>query len=175
MISQRLVSLLALGVIAPATSLAQTPANLVGLWEAKRHFGPEVHGKLVIDRGAGQWRASITGRMATARIGGDTISFTLPDSSASFRGRFDRTRKNIVGQWIQGRSALPLTLAACGADCYNAEIVEPDDELTFYLKVTRRPDGTLGAFLRNPERNLGRFIRVDRIEGDSSDVRWLDK
>ena len=175
MISHRLVSLLALGVIAPATSRTQTPASLVGLWEAKRHFGPEVHGKLVIDRGAGQWRASITGRMATARNAGDTISFTLPDSSASFRGRFDRTRKSIVGQWIHGRSAFPLTHAACGADCYSAEVVEPDDELTFYLKVTRRPDGTLGAFLRNPERNLGRFIRVDRIEGDSSDVRWLDK
>ena len=162
-------------VVIPATASTQTPNSLVGLWEAKRIFGPEVRGTVIVDRAAGQWRASIAGRQATARIAGDSISFTLPDSSASFRGHFDRARKTIVGQWIQDRSALPLTLIACGADCYTGEVVRRDNELTFYLKVTRRPDGSLGAFLRNPQRNLGRFIPVDRIEGDTADVRWLDR
>lgn len=157
-----------------AVNRRQPPTNLIGLWEAERIFGPEVRGKLVIDRGAGQWRASIAGRTAAARVAGDTVSFVLPDSSASFRGRFE-SRKQIIGQWTQGSSAMPLTLTGCGATCYTADVIEPDDELTFYLKVVQRPDGSLGAFLRNPERNLGRFIRVDRIEGDSSDLRWLDK
>ncbi|HJP59176.1 MAG TPA: serine hydrolase, partial [Gemmatimonadaceae bacterium] len=172
----RICCLLAIGmVLPPAKPQPSAPINFVGLWEAKRHFGPEVRGTLVIDRAAGQWRASIAGRTAIPGISGDTISFTLPDSSASFRGHWDRARKLIVGQWIEGRRAFPLTLGACAVECYAADVRIPDNELTLYLKVVRRPDGSFGAFLRNPERNLGRFIRVDRIEGDSSDVRWLDK
>jgi CubicO group peptidase (beta-lactamase class C family) len=147
----------------------------VGLWEAKRHFGPEVRGLLVLDHLAGNWRAAIAGRTAAARVARDTISFELPDSSGAFVGHFDATRHRIVGQWIQNRYAMPLTLATCGRDCYSANVSPLDDEYTFYMKVTRRPDGSLGAFLRNPERNLGRFLRVDHIEGDSSNLRLLDK
>jgi CubicO group peptidase (beta-lactamase class C family) len=154
---------------------SQAPIKLVGLWEANRHFGPEVRGRVVIDRVGGHWRASIAGRTAAARVASDTISFAFPDSSASFRGRLDGRRKQIVGQWIEGRNATPLILTDCGVNCYGGDVIQPDDELTLYLKIVQRPDGSLGAFLRNPERNLGRFIRVDRIEGDSSDLRWLDK
>ena len=165
----------ALPLVAPVRSHCQLPTNLIGLWEARRHFGPEVRGKLVIDDVAGQWRASIAGRIVAARVARDSISFDLPDSTGSFTGRFDRARKRITGQWIQSRSATPLTLTACGSNCYSGEAIGLDQEFTFYLKVTQRPDGSLGAFLRNPERNLGRFIRVDHIEGDSSDLRMMDK
>ena len=37
----------------------------------------------------------------------------------------------------------------------------------------KRPDGTVGAFLRNPERNIGVFVDVDRIERDGAEVRLL--
>jgi CubicO group peptidase (beta-lactamase class C family) len=68
-----------------------------------------------------------------------------------------------------------MTLAGCGADCYRGEVVPLDDEFTLFLKVTRRPDGKLGAFLRNPERNLGhRWIPVRRITVDGANVRLLD-
>ena len=165
----------ALPLVAPVPNRGHLPTNLIGLWEARRHFGPEVRGKLVIESAAGQWRASIAGRMAAARVARDSISFDLPDSTGSFTGRFDRARKRITGQWIQSRSATPLTLSACGPNCYSGEAIGLDQEFTFYLKVAQRPDGSLGAFLRNPERNLGRFIRVDHIEGDSSDLRMMDK
>jgi CubicO group peptidase (beta-lactamase class C family) len=150
--------------------------DLVGLWEAKRHLGPAVRGLLIVDRPGKQWRASIAGRTAVARAAGDTIVFQLPDSTALFRGRFDTAGARLTGQWIQGNYwSTPLTLASCGRDCYNGEVVGLDEEYTFYMKVTKRPDGTLGAFLRNPERNLGRFIRVDRIERDGSNLKLLDK
>ena len=160
---------------APPPNRDELPTKLIGLWEARRHFGPQVRGKLVIDSTALGWRAAIAGRMTDTRVAGDSVSFTLPDSSASFTGRFERRREQIVGQWIQNRTASPLVLSACGHGCYGAEVMPLDDEYTFYLKVVRRPDGSLGAFLRNPERNLGRFIRVDHIEGDSTDVRMLDR
>lgn len=160
----------------PAQTVPASPPTLVGLWEARRHLGPEVRGLLIVDHPAGEWRASIAGRTVVPRVAHDTIAFVLPDSTASFAGRFDRARTSITGQWIQDRYfASPLTLVSCGPGCYTAHVVPVDDEYTFYLKVTRRPDGSLGAFLRNPERNLGRFIRVDHIEMDGSKLRLLDK
>lgn len=159
---------------APQAPQAPLPTNLVGLWHAYRHFGPEVRGALVLDVGAGQWRAQVAGRIAPARVAGDSVSFVLPDSTASFKGRFDPGRKRIIGEWVQG-VAWPLTLTGCGTNCYRGIVVPVEQEQTFYLKVVRRPDGSLGAFLRNPQRNLGRFIPVDHLEGDSSDVRWIDK
>jgi CubicO group peptidase (beta-lactamase class C family) len=149
--------------------------NLVGLWKAHRHLGPEVRGPLIVDHPAGQWRASIAGRTVVARAQRDTLSFELPDSTGSFVGRFDRTGNTITGQWIQSRTALPLTLVSCGASCYSGDVVPLEIEYTFYMKVARRADGSLGAFLRNPERNLGVFIRVDHIEVDGSKLKLLDK
>jgi len=90
-------------------------------------------------------------------------------------------RRAITGQWVQpatvtsgNRFATPIVLTACGRDCFAGTVVPLDDEFTFYLRVTARPDGRLTAFLRNPERNLGRFIRADRIERTGSAVRVLD-
>ena len=164
---------------AKARAISANPAdsvpNLVGLWKATRRFGPEIRGLLTLDHPANQWRASIAGRTVAARVAHDTISFTLPDSTASFVGRFDRGRARVTGHWIQDRYfATPLTLTSCGSDCYSGEVVPLEQETTFYLKVSKRPDGSLGAFLRNPERNLGRFIRVDHIEAAGSNVKLLN-
>src|SRR5262249_3571484 len=48
-----------------------------------------------------------------------------------------------------------------------------DDQLTFFLPVTRNADGTLGAFLRNPERNLGRFLGVTHVARAGRTVKLL--
>jgi CubicO group peptidase (beta-lactamase class C family) len=165
-----------------AFAQAPSPPGLEGLWYAKRRFGPEVAGRLVIDRPAGDgWRASIAGRTAAVRMHGDSIALALPDGAGEFAGRFGAGRTRIAGHWIQPRTvesgfryATPLLLDRCGARCFAGTVQPLADELTFYLRVQRRADGTLGAFLRNPERNLGRFIRVARIEGDSAGVRLLD-
>jgi CubicO group peptidase (beta-lactamase class C family) len=173
------------GALLPGIATGQTDpsSSVVGLWEAKRRFGPDVSGQLVLDRPAAQWRASIAGRTANARVTGDSISFDLPDGGGSYIGRFEARRTRIVGQWIQPRMvtegrryAAPLTLARCGDsdNCFSGRVVPVTDEFTFYMKVTRRPDGSLGAFFRNPERNLGRFIRLDRLEVEGSSVRLLD-
>ncbi len=158
-----------------AIRAADSLGSLVGLWEAKRRFGPDVRGLLVIDNPTGQWRATIAGRTTAARVARDTITFQLPDSSGAFIGRVEPTRNRIVGQWIQDRYATPLILTSCGRACFSGNVVPLDQEYTFYMKVTRRSDGSIGAFLRNPERNLGRFIRIDRIDGDSANLQLLDK
>jgi CubicO group peptidase (beta-lactamase class C family) len=173
----RFVSIICLTLAAaPLVAIAQgqQPVDLTGLWQAKRHLGPEVRGTLTIDRANGAWHASIAGRTALMRMNRDSVSFQLPDGDR-FVGRVNPKRKAIVGHWIQQRTASPVTLASCGSGCYRGEVVPLDQEFTFFLKITRQPDGQLGAFLRNPERNLGhRWIPVRRIAVDGSNVRLLD-
>ncbi|HZO17354.1 MAG TPA: hypothetical protein VFB46_00105, partial [Gemmatimonadaceae bacterium] len=148
--------------------------SLVGLWYAKRWFGPEVRGELIVQRTGNRWQASIGARTADVRVARDSVSFDLP-AAAAFKGRMARDGTSIVGQWIepQRRIAMPLTLASCGAGCYTARVQSLDDEFTFYMDVKPRPDGKLGAFLRNPERNQGRFIRLDHLvrRGDTVFLR----
>jgi CubicO group peptidase (beta-lactamase class C family) len=112
------------------------------------------------------------------RAAGDTLAFAVP--GGSFIGRFDARRAAIIGHWIQpvtvtsgNALATPLVLTSCGVNCFGGEVVPFEDELTFYLRMSRRPDGTLAAFLRNPERNLGRFIRADHIERAGDTVHIL--
>ena len=69
-----------------------------------------------------------------------------------------------MGEWMDPRrTAMPIVLEPCGAGCYSAPIQPYDDEFTFYINVTPRANGQLGAFLRNPERNQGRFIGLDHL------------
>jgi len=179
-----LVSIAIAAVPAALPLQSQQPLDVTGLWKAKRLFGSEVRGTLVIDRpiGQGGWRASIAGRTAAVRMHRDSVAFSLPGEGGTFTGRVNAKQKTIVGNWIEPRmvttgraNASPIALTSCGTDCYRGEVVPLDDEYTFFLKVTRRPDGKLGAFLRNPERNLGhRWIPVRRMTVDGVNVRLLD-
>src|SRR5262245_9027530 len=150
-------------ILASSACAQPAPDDLTGLWYAKLRFGPDVHGRLVVDRANGTWRASIAGRTASARLKGDSLSFELPGNAGAFTGVLRRLAKThaaadteIAGHWwFPNRLVTPLALASCGPSCFQGQVVPPEDALTFYLKVTRLPDGTHSAFLRNPERNIG--------------------
>jgi CubicO group peptidase (beta-lactamase class C family) len=167
---------------------AQTPADdLSGLWYAKLRFGPDAHGRLVLARANGAWRASLAGRTAPVRITGDSLRFELPGNEGRFVGRVRRGRAPqagapsdsvIVGHWIYPNRAntFVLTLAPCGPSCFQGDVAGFDEALTFYLKVTRKADGTHAAFLRNPERNLGgQWIPVAAVRRDGESVALLDR
>src|SRR5207244_5654395 len=47
------------------------------------------------------------------------------------------------------------------------------DEFTMCLKVEPTSDGSMRAFLRSPERNLGRFTRIAALEREGDIVRLL--
>ncbi|HEU4885424.1 MAG TPA: serine hydrolase [Longimicrobium sp.] len=178
--SARLAAVSLVMMAASARAQAAAP-DLAGLWEARSRFGPDVAGRLVVDRAAGGWRASIAGRTAAVRMSNDSVAFDLPDGSGAYLGRFDAARSRIIGNWIQPRTvtdgfryASPVILEKCGADCFAGIVAPRADEFTFFLDIERRADGTLGVLLRNPERNLARFIRVNHVERDGSTVRLLD-
>ena len=160
--------------LAGVTTAPAQDTSLVGLWQSKRYFGPEVRGRLELRQEGERWLATIGSRTAQVSVRNDTVSFDLPASN-TFKGRFARDRGSIMGHWIEPRRTMPLVLRRCAGvtACYATNVDPVDETFTFYMEVKRRPDGTLGAFLRNPERNQGRFIRLDHLtrRGDTVFLR----
>jgi CubicO group peptidase (beta-lactamase class C family) len=156
--------------LAPRTTAAQeAPPDLTGLWAAKVRFGPDIRGPLTLVRTGTAWRADIAGYSVAARGDGRDLSFELPDGKGSFRGT--PTGRDIVGHWVGQRTynsglayATPVLLKADGANRWRGEVTPLDDSFTFFLPITRRADGTHATYLRNPERNQGRFIPVSQVE-----------
>jgi CubicO group peptidase (beta-lactamase class C family) len=153
----------------PTVAAQQAPPDLTGLWAAQVRFGPDIRGPLILLRGASGWHADIAAFSVPAHIDGQRVSFELPDDTGSFRGKLNG--RNIVGHWIgqvahsSGLAyATPIVLKRNGPNRWRGDVIPLDDSFTFYLPVTRRDDGTYATYLRNPERNQGRFIPVSRIE-----------
>ena len=114
-----------------------------------------------------------------AKAEGNSISFKLPDGKGEFNGKFDSRRGKIAGHWIQERTsesgmlyASPVTLTKYAGNEWRGNVLPIDDTQTFYLMLKARDDGSIGAFFRNPERNLGWFqFRADRIERDGNAIK----
>jgi CubicO group peptidase (beta-lactamase class C family) len=164
-----LLPLLAILVQTRTTPAQQRAPDLTGLWAARVEFGPQIQGPLILLRARKAWRADVAGFSVPVGMAGQVLSFKLPDGKGTFRGQL--SGEDIVGHWVGQRSersgaryATPLVLTAKGPNRWHGEVPLQDDALTFYLPVTRRPDGAYATFLRNPDRNLGRFIPVSRME-----------
>jgi CubicO group peptidase (beta-lactamase class C family) len=165
--------LLALAAAAPA---AEAP-DLSGLWAAKLRFGPDVRGPLLLFKEKAGWRADVTGFSVPVPFNEGRLDFELPDGRGSFHGR--REGGSIRGQWIQEKSvtgrfayATPILLKPDGPGRWRGEIVPRDDAFTYYLPLKRDGAG-YAAYLRNPERNQGRFMRVSRVETKGEEVRFI--
>jgi CubicO group peptidase (beta-lactamase class C family) len=175
-----LVVFSALSVV-PGTAQDST-AELAGLWHAERRFGPEVRGTLILTRTSAGWRGEIAGRVADLSLAGDSLAFELPDGKGSFRGTLEAQQARIVGHWIQpatvegGPYASPVILTRSRPDEWRGIVTPLESKMTFYMMITAREDGSAGAFLRNPERNVG-FIQhqypVDGIEREGEAVRLV--
>jgi len=170
-------------MIAAAPARTDAPANpLIGLWEAKKRFGPDIKGELTLVRVGTTWRARIAGREAAARQEGDLVTFTLPGDAASFRGRLADKGRLIRGHWVQPQSvtsgmryATPVTLAAKGPGLWRGVVDPLEDRFALYLKISREADGRLGVFLRNPDRNIGRNVDLRHIQQDGDKLTLLGR
>ena len=158
---------------------SNTARELAGLWEAKRRFGPDIRGTLLIKQAGGVWRAEIAGKTVQAKVTGDAITFELPDGKNAFKGSFGTRRGEIVGHWVQPATvengspyASPVTLTKYGREVWRGVVTPLDSTMTFYLMVKPREDGSVGAFLVNLERNLGwQQFRVDHIEREGAAIK----
>ena len=154
--------------------------DLTGLWKAQQWFGPYARGPLLIERTPAGWTADFAGRVLPVQTRGNELSFTLPNDEGTFQGRLERNR--ITGQWTRRLRACtapampsPVKLTADGADRWRGVVTPRDDTFTLFLMVQQRPDGTLGAFLRNPERNIGVFYDVTHLVRDGKAVRLMGR
>ncbi|HEY3859754.1 MAG TPA: serine hydrolase [Gammaproteobacteria bacterium] len=142
---------------------ADAPSDkLIGLWGSERVFGPAVSGILTLDGRSGDWQASVAGYSAAVQHDKSGISFALPGAQGSFRGTLSADGKRIEGFWIQPAGvtlqtpyATPLTLAATADKVWQGQVQPLTDRVSLYLVVSRADDGSLKAFIRNPEFNFG--------------------
>jgi hypothetical protein len=115
--------------------------DLAGLWQARQRFGPDIRGPLLLQRQVDYWLAEL-GRRALARWCGDTITFELPDSLGSFRGRLHQNERRIKGHWSQqvtlnagARFASPVSVSLLPTGILKGDVDPLDDAFTFYLNV----------------------------------------
>jgi CubicO group peptidase (beta-lactamase class C family) len=158
--------------------LAQTPTpqvpDLTGLWTASLRFGPDVRGTLLVIRTSDGWRADISGYSVQSQ----TLSFELPDKQGNFKGK--TVGREIHGYWIQprtnyngGRYATPVTLVPDGTGRWRGTVTPWDDRFTMFFPLTAAGPGKYNTYLRNPDRNLGRFFRVSRVEVHRDSVQFI--
>ena len=173
-----------LAIIAACLLLADSAAaaELDGLWQAKRRYGPDIRGTLLVTQTGDAWQAEIAGRRTPVEVNGDAVSFKIMDGKeGAFRGTFAKSRAKIVGHWISEvrvenglNFASPVTLTQATPNQWRGSVIPAEDAFTFYLKVEAKADGTTGAILRNPERNLGWFrYRAASLEQEGETVRLL--
>jgi CubicO group peptidase (beta-lactamase class C family) len=168
-------------VIAPLLiSTAQyAPADvLVGLWGVEQSLGPLMRGELVIDARGTEWRARIAGYDIPVDHRGKGINFVLPGSVGEFRGHFDAGTSSIVGHWVQpanavysNRYASPVVLSGVSKAVWRGVVVPLDETVSFYLSIKRASDGSLTAYIRNPEFNFFRG-RTFHVEMKGTDVTF---
>jgi CubicO group peptidase (beta-lactamase class C family) len=114
------------------------------------------------------------------RVERGELFFALPNTDAKFRGKV-RSNGEIFGFWFPPGSptgmvrVMPITLRSVGANRWSGQIDQRDDTFTFYLLARKRPDGSMGAFLRNPDRDQGALWAVDRIARDGNAVTLIAK
>ncbi len=173
---------LALATLLASLSLASAPpaaSDFTGLWEARRSFGPEVRGELVMTREGRSWTAEIGPYRLPVTQEGCWLSFEVPGDRGSFRGCLE-TGGPIVGHWTQPntahsglRAASPVVLELAERQRWVGDVVPLEDGFTFFLVAKERQDGTVAAFLRNPDRNFGVFLQADRIEIEGDELQLV--
>lgn len=173
------ISTIALAAVCLLAAAAAAAADLDGLWSAKKRFGPEVRGTLILERNGDAYSADVAGmRVAVAAAPGE-LAFDLPGDRGSFRGKL-QPDGSILGTWtsppglahmVGTRLLSPVRLLPDGANRWRGE-VDPFEELfTFFLKLTKRPDGAFDAFLHNPERQYA--AEANRLVRDGNAVKLL--
>ena len=88
----RLLPAILLFVASPHHAMAQgagSAADLSGLWKAKKRFGPDARGRLVIERSGAAYRADMVGHIVPVSTANGELRFVLPNGEGSFRGRLD--------------------------------------------------------------------------------------
>ncbi len=173
-------------LIVYATGCSQNkPQNdeLIGMWEAKRLAGPEIQGELFVQLENNNWLIDMAGyKLSIAAEDSGSLSFNIPGDRGAFSGKLDPKTKQFKGHWVQPGTinngmphASPVILTNEKSNHWRGKVVPLLDEFSLFLPVWKREDGSLGAFLRNPDRGFGVFYNLDRIERVGDSIHWIGR
>lgn len=166
---------------APGISQSKPPSldDLSGIWAAKKWFGPDVRGELVIAPTSAGLRAEIAGRYADVTKRGPDVGFELAGDQGRFAGGLDSDGA-IRGHWTRpptalswGRADSPVVLKPIGGGRWAGTVDPGEEEFSFYIFAKRAGDGSYSAVLRNPEFDLGNQQGVRRLVRDGDTVRLM--
>ncbi|HET9343468.1 MAG TPA: serine hydrolase domain-containing protein [Candidatus Eremiobacteraceae bacterium] len=175
------MSISQLALLTSITLAAASP--FVGSWASVQSFGRVF--------GAGQVQIVASNEKISATVAGETHEASpsrsaptvITFSDGSRLMLFARAGAAHTAQWIQpatltygGRYVTPIALSDDGGDWTGA--IRPVRDVThLFLTITQNADGTLGAFLRNPEVNAGARIgiRTFFVNGNSVSLRAAGK
>jgi CubicO group peptidase (beta-lactamase class C family) len=162
-----------------------SPNELAGLWKAKKQFGPDARGPLMIQKEGMAYSADMMGRRVPVRVEKGELAFDLPGNQGGFRGKVER--QNIVGHWLRpgtvvngyGLSvpvaASPVILGPDGPNRWSGTVMPSQDEFTVYLMVEEQSDGTLSVLMRNPERDTGNQIGARYLIREGNVVKLMGR
>lgn len=151
-----------------AADAAATP-DLAGLWQAKRRFGPDLHGPISIVRSGSDWRAEIDGRTAGCNPGAGGIACDFGKDRGLLHFTIDARQAIAYAWWVQppsifGGHETPVPLNKFSATVWRGTVTPLDNRVTLYLPLAATPiAGSYATYLRNPERNVGVFLNVSRL------------
>ncbi len=165
--------LLAVASPSQAADAPPTDDKLIGLWGAEQVFGPAAKGTLTLYGRGGDWHAEIAGFQAAVHHTPGSVDFSLPGGQGSFRGALGAGGGSITGFWVQPPGvtleqsyATPVTLKRRESGVWQGEVKPLEDSVSLYLLVSRADDGSLKAFIRNPEFNFGmRRLYTVKLDG----------
>ena len=83
---------MAVFVVAPQLAVTSTMGSadeLVGLWKAKKRFGPDARGPLMIQKDGTAYIADMMGRRIPVRMDQGELTFDLPDNRGTFHRRIE--------------------------------------------------------------------------------------
>lgn len=171
-----LVTLLLVGLWLPAS--AQEASSLEGLWKAHKRFDGYMEGPVLLDFESGA--AELAGHRAAIVSKGERFSVEFPEDIGSFHGR--HVDEVIKAHWRQPGPmqlgmpmATPVMFSKLSDGRWSGTMTPMPGQFTFFLPITRDQDGVLRTFMRNPERNLGVFMQIERIEKVGSDLNFIGK
>ncbi len=198
MTRSRIVRALAAVFVAGAftgTSCAQETATTTGawagVWVSDADLGPRLDGPVTVHRVDDAWIADIQGERAAvqrapAADGATEWTFAVADLG-HFVGRQADGAEAVTGHWFQPPgiihnypTATPVTLAPAGADVLAGTLSPLRDSVSLNIPLIPDPDNAnpgedrYKTFLRNPERNLGMWFRIETAVADEDGITFFD-
>ncbi|MEM8712753.1 MAG: hypothetical protein AAGG01_17515, partial [Planctomycetota bacterium] len=153
-------------------------AQMAGVWGVETVFGPEVQGSLILRKEGDGWTADLQGHVASVTTSGHEWSFDLPGEKGSFRGRAHDGA--LRGFWYQpkgtvfgSRYATPVELTRVASDVWLGDVIPHPERISLYVEFVREGDGLL-ARMRNPERNVGAFYDLGKVELRGRSLQFFD-